>query len=428
MQACSLKFCTAIERPAPIRLWPRCCSSAFIGTTRKPPIAPSRIRNGAATQTLRDEVQADDQHAHRDAQRNDAGGVFQPHRASTPRRRRPRCRSPPRRPATRPASCCSPARPRPRPARCTRRLPADAPEQRGGGQRDLAQLVAPQARVAVRRSRAPAPAGCRGSGCNGALGARDVQVEHRGDRRRAPRSIAIAASGGVSMPVSMNGKSKRQQHGATRLAHQLPAEQDAQDDRGDGQALDPAVGLDQLRRRQQLGEDAVLGRRVGRGAQPDDRVRPAAGGAPNSIIRQPTTLMRVGDEHHRPLGTASAKAPTSGASSHVEQREHRHQRRHAATPARRWSCSNSTAATNKRVVGQRAEELRRHDGVETSFHALRVCGASVGHGGVRVDSGSARGVAAAGYSIGAVRMRGIVLPRVSRLQQCTGPCRARSKP
>ena len=51
-QACSLKFCTAIDRPAPIRLWPRCCSSAFIGTTMKPAMAPSRIRNGAATQTL----------------------------------------------------------------------------------------------------------------------------------------------------------------------------------------------------------------------------------------------------------------------------------------------------------------------------------------------------------------------------------------
>ena len=52
MQACSLKFCTAIERPAPIRLWPRCCSSAFIGTTMKPPIAPSSTRKGAAAQTL----------------------------------------------------------------------------------------------------------------------------------------------------------------------------------------------------------------------------------------------------------------------------------------------------------------------------------------------------------------------------------------
>ena len=32
----SLKFCTAIEWPAPIRTWPRCCSSAFIGTTKNP--------------------------------------------------------------------------------------------------------------------------------------------------------------------------------------------------------------------------------------------------------------------------------------------------------------------------------------------------------------------------------------------------------
>ncbi|MOA45936.1 hypothetical protein D3C78_1683890 [compost metagenome] len=52
MQACSLKFCTAMERPAPIRLWPRCCSSAFIGTTRKPPSPPSRIRKGTAIQMV----------------------------------------------------------------------------------------------------------------------------------------------------------------------------------------------------------------------------------------------------------------------------------------------------------------------------------------------------------------------------------------
>ena len=36
----SLKFCTAIEWPAPISTWPRCCSSAFIGTTKKPAQAP----------------------------------------------------------------------------------------------------------------------------------------------------------------------------------------------------------------------------------------------------------------------------------------------------------------------------------------------------------------------------------------------------
>ena len=36
----SLKFCTAIEWPAPISTWPRCCSSAFIGTTKNPAQAP----------------------------------------------------------------------------------------------------------------------------------------------------------------------------------------------------------------------------------------------------------------------------------------------------------------------------------------------------------------------------------------------------
>ena len=52
MQACSLKFCTAIERPEPIRLAPRCCSSAFIGTTRKPPSPPRMIRKGIASQSV----------------------------------------------------------------------------------------------------------------------------------------------------------------------------------------------------------------------------------------------------------------------------------------------------------------------------------------------------------------------------------------
>ena len=36
----SLKFCTAIECPAPISTWPRCCKSAFIGTTKNPAQAP----------------------------------------------------------------------------------------------------------------------------------------------------------------------------------------------------------------------------------------------------------------------------------------------------------------------------------------------------------------------------------------------------
>jgi len=41
--------------------------------------------------------------------------------------------------------------------------------------------------------------------------------------------------------------------------HQLPAQHHPHDDGGDRQAFDPAIGLDQLRRRQKFGQDAVLG-------------------------------------------------------------------------------------------------------------------------------------------------------------------------
>ncbi len=39
----SLKFWTAIECPAPISTWPRCWSSAFIGTTKNPAQPPIAI-------------------------------------------------------------------------------------------------------------------------------------------------------------------------------------------------------------------------------------------------------------------------------------------------------------------------------------------------------------------------------------------------
>src|SRR5450830_471452 len=42
----SLKFCTAMEWPALIRTWPRCCSRAFMGTTKKPDRAPISISFG----------------------------------------------------------------------------------------------------------------------------------------------------------------------------------------------------------------------------------------------------------------------------------------------------------------------------------------------------------------------------------------------
>ena len=55
----SLKFCTAIEWPAPIRMWPRCWSSAFIGTTKNPASAPIATSSGIAIHRSRTKIIAD---------------------------------------------------------------------------------------------------------------------------------------------------------------------------------------------------------------------------------------------------------------------------------------------------------------------------------------------------------------------------------
>ena len=79
----SLKFCTAIEWPAPISTWPRCCSSAFIGTTKKPAHAPmttiSTMASGSCVtkiiaMTIEAHRDADRQHLDRAAQRHEARG------------------------------------------------------------------------------------------------------------------------------------------------------------------------------------------------------------------------------------------------------------------------------------------------------------------------------------------------------------------
>src|SRR6185369_5867630 len=63
-----------------------------------------------------------------------------------------------------------------------------------------------------------------------------------------------------------------EQHVGDAGADQEAAEHYAEDDRTHGQAFDPAVGGHQLGVRQVLGEDAVLGRRIGGRAQADQRV------------------------------------------------------------------------------------------------------------------------------------------------------------
>ena len=89
----------------------------------------------------------------------------------------------------------------------------------------------------------------------------------------------IAASGGVSTPVSMSGRSKPSSIVETRGPISAPPTSTPRMIEADRRALDPAVGDDELLRRQQLGQDAVLGRRVGGGAEADDGVGERAGAA-----------------------------------------------------------------------------------------------------------------------------------------------------
>ena len=178
----------------------------------------------------------------------------------------------------------------------------------------------------------------------------------------------MAASGAVSMPRSTIRQVQRQQQRRQVRAHELAAEQHAQDDGADGQALDPAVGLDQLRRRQQLGEDAVLGRRVGRRAQPHHGVGQQRVAA-EQHHQAAHHLDAVADEHDAALGQRIGEGADEGRQHDVEQREHRHQG--GALPfggARR--AQQLDRGDEQRVVGQRAEELRRHDGRETFFHRV----------------------------------------------------------
>ena len=203
----SLKFCTAIECPAPISTWPRCCSSAFIGTTKNPPHgADRRSCSMAASGTLCDEDHRDHDDAHQ--RRRSAARSPRARSVTSARRapRRSRCRRR-RRPAGRRLRQVVAERVA-RPVdddELQRR--AGAPEQRRRRERDLAQPVAPQQRHAMREL---------------ADQVERILARHRDGRRRCrgmnqlmiaamhieDHDDAIAASGGVSMPVSMSGKSK----------------------------------------------------------------------------------------------------------------------------------------------------------------------------------------------------------------------------
>jgi hypothetical protein len=75
----------------------------------------------------------------------------------------------------------------------------------------------------------------------------------------------------------------------------------------------------------------------------------------------------VADEHHLALGQAVGEGADEGRQQHIEEREHRHQAG-ALRTAGVERAQQFHRGDEQGVVGQRAEELRRHDGVEAFFH------------------------------------------------------------
>jgi len=244
-----------------------------------------------------------------------------------------------------------------------------APEQRGGGQRDLAQLVVPQAGVAVaevahQRDHAVRQRLQRG------FGARNLQVEQGGDRVEQDHRRDGRFGRGVNAGVDQR-QVHAEQHRRDFGANNLAAQQHAHDDGADGQALDPAIGLHQLRGRQQLGQDAVLGRRVGRSAQAHHRISHQRVRA-KQHHQAAAHLDEVRQEHHLALGHGVGKCAHHRGQHHIKQRKHGHQG--GALPLGLAGAAQQLDGRHKqRVVSQRAEKLRRHDRVETFFHVLDAC-------------------------------------------------------
>ena len=82
---------------------------------------------------------------------------------------------------------------------------------------------------------------------------------------------------------------------------QHPAQNDAQDDGADREPFNPAVSHDELLGRQQLCEDAVFGRRIGGGADADNRIGQERVAA-EKHQKAAAGLDEVREEHHASFG------------------------------------------------------------------------------------------------------------------------------
>ncbi|KAG0163715.1 hypothetical protein DFQ30_011127 [Apophysomyces sp. BC1015] len=238
---------------------------------------------------------------------------------------------------------------------------AGAPEQRGDGQRNLAELVAPQCAEALGKvpDQLDRPVLLRRIAH---AGVRDPQVEQRGERVHGHDHDYRGLRRG------MDERRMIEQRLRNVRADQRAAHHGAQDDRCDGRTLDPAVGRDQALRRQQFGQDPVFGRRVRGCAKADDAVgeqRMRTGQHDHAAEH----LDRVGDEHDAAFRARVRICTNKGSKYNIRQdKEQLQQRRH---PVRRVKVfQQSYRSDQKRTVGERRKELRCHDGVKTFLHLM----------------------------------------------------------
>ena len=254
---------------------------------------------------------------------------------------------------------------------------AHAPEQGRHAERNLSQLVFPQRgeadrEVADQQRRIALLAFIAHAGVG------DEQVENRGHNVKERDDEDGGFGRGLDAEVHERKIDRQQQMGHRRADERAP-HHGAQYNRSDRQALDPAVRNNQLLRRQELGEDPVLRGGIGGRTEPDHgvgeqdhRVRRHAGQAHRVVEEHHDAayeLHRIGDEHHLALRNRIGEGADEGGEHHVGNGEKElEQRRHPGGAGE--LCEQADGRDQQCIVGERAEELRRHDGVEAALHAV----------------------------------------------------------
>ena len=190
-------------------------------------------------------------------------------------------------------------------------------------------------------------------------------VEDRGDHVEAHDDADRGAGRRIHTGID-HRQVECEEHRCDLRRDQDAAEEHAEDDRADRRALDPAIRDDELLRREQFSQDAVLRRRIRGGAQSHD-------GVGNERVHRKhhheaaEHLDRVGDQHDLALRHRVGKRADERGQDHVEHDKRLLQRglhpvglvHFLQEPDRR---------DQQRVVRERAEKLRRHDRVEARLH------------------------------------------------------------